>query len=101
MTCAAVAIIPFFINSLTTSAVFSDILLASSETTIVSGIMTSLTCLVVGVETSDCNFTFSLLRLIDASERNLTFSLSRALAIVSLLSLFLWNFLIPNHLLTY
>ena len=75
-------------SSLTTSAVFSDILFASSDTTIVSGIITSLICLIEGVVTSDCNFTFSLLRLIEASERNLTFSLSKALAIVSLPSLF-------------
>ena len=49
ITSVAVAIIPFFINSLTTSAVFSVILLANSVTVIVSGITTSLNCLTAGV----------------------------------------------------
>ena len=81
ITSVAVAIIPFFINSLTTSAVLSVILLASSDTVIVSGIITSLNCFTAGVW-SACILAFSRLLLIDARDLTLTLSASNARAIV-------------------
>ena len=65
------------------SAVLSVILFASSETVIVSGIITSLNCFTAGVW-SACILAFSRLLFIDARDLTLTFSESNARAIVIL-----------------
>ena len=100
ITSVAVAIIPFFINSLTTSAVFSVILLANSETVIVSGIVTSLNCLIAGVW-SACILAFSRLLLIEARDLTLTLSESKARAIVIFPCLFSWKPLFQDVFLTF